>query len=172
MEPGDRAACTSSPTASGPITLYAYDTATRKVARLVENGGLDIKSASAGPDAIVYEQFGGLYLYDLKGGKRASAWPCASRPTSAACGRSTRRSAARVSNYALSPTGARAVFEARGEILTVPAEKGDVRNLTNTSGVADRDPGLVAGRHAGSRTSRTSRASTRCTCASRPGAAR
>ena len=38
------------------------------------------------------------------------------------------------------PTGARAVFEARGEILTVPAEKGDIRNLTNTPAVAERDP--------------------------------
>jgi tricorn protease len=43
-------------------------------------------------------------------------------------------------NSALSPTGARALFEARGEIITVPAEKGDVRNLTNTTSVADRDP--------------------------------
>jgi Tol biopolymer transport system component len=43
-------------------------------------------------------------------------------------------------NPGISPTGVRAVFEARGEILTVPADKGDVRNLTNTPGVADRDP--------------------------------
>jgi tricorn protease len=40
----------------------------------------------------------------------------------------------------ISPTGARALFEARGEIFTVPAEKGDVRDLTNTPGVAERDP--------------------------------
>ena len=40
----------------------------------------------------------------------------------------------------ISPTGARAVFEAHGEILTVPAEKGDVRNLTNSPAVAERDP--------------------------------
>ncbi len=40
----------------------------------------------------------------------------------------------------LSPTGARAVMEARGEILTVPAEKGDIRNLTNSAGVNERDP--------------------------------
>jgi tricorn protease len=40
----------------------------------------------------------------------------------------------------LSPTGVRAVFEARGEILTVPVEKGDIRNLTNSPGVADRYP--------------------------------
>jgi tricorn protease len=41
---------------------------------------------------------------------------------------------------ALSPTGARAAFSARGEILTVPAEKGDFRNLTRSPGAADRDP--------------------------------
>ena len=48
--------------------------------------------------------------------------------------------ATRITNAELSPTGARAVFEARGEIFTVPAEKGDARNLTNTSGAAERDP--------------------------------
>ena len=45
-----------------------------------------------------------------------------------------------VLNIGISPTGARAVFEAHGEILTVPAEKGDVRNITNSPAVADRSP--------------------------------
>ena len=45
-----------------------------------------------------------------------------------------------IQNAGISPTGARAVFEARGEILTVPAEKGDIRNLTRSTGVAERDP--------------------------------
>ena len=40
----------------------------------------------------------------------------------------------------MSPNGARAVFAARGEIITVPAEKGDPRNLTNTPGVMEREP--------------------------------
>jgi tricorn protease len=53
---------------SGPITLFSYDLKTKKVDRLVKNEGLDIKSASAGPGAIVYEQFGGIYLFDLKAG--------------------------------------------------------------------------------------------------------
>src|SRR5204863_862956 len=43
-------------------------------------------------------------------------------------------------NAAISPSGARAAFEARTEIFTVPAEKGDARDLTNTPGVAERDP--------------------------------
>jgi len=45
-----------------------------------------------------------------------------------------------IRNVALSPTGARAVFEYRGEILTLPAEKGDARNLTNTVGAHERSP--------------------------------
>ncbi len=40
----------------------------------------------------------------------------------------------------ISPTGVRAVFEAHGEILTVPAEKGSFRNITNTPGTMERQP--------------------------------
>ena len=123
----------------GPVTLFAYDTAAKKVARILENNGLDIKSASAGPDAIVYEQFGGLYLLDLKGGKsrRVDVRVAADL---AGVRAKYEKVETHIANYALSPTGARAIFEARGEILSVPAEKGDVRNLTNSSGAADRDP--------------------------------
>jgi tricorn protease len=45
-----------------------------------------------------------------------------------------------IRNSALSPTGVRAAFEARGDIFTVPAEKGDYRNLTQSSGAHDRNP--------------------------------
>src|SRR5208282_457214 len=45
-----------------------------------------------------------------------------------------------IQNAGISPTGARAVFEAHGEILTVPVEHGDIRNLTNSPGAAERDP--------------------------------
>jgi tricorn protease len=124
---------------SGPITLFVYDTATKKVAQLIQNNGLDIKSASAGPDGIVYEQFGSLNIYDTKSGKTRpvnitiNGDMLSLRPKYEKVG-------TRVSNAAISPTGARAVFESRGEILSVPAEKGDARNLTNTTNVAERDP--------------------------------
>ncbi len=45
-----------------------------------------------------------------------------------------------VRDAAISPSGARAVFEYRGEIVTVPAKKGDPRNLTHTTGVHERSP--------------------------------
>ena len=123
----------------GPATIFSYDTATKKVTQALPNQGPDIKSAAAGPDAIVYEQFGSLNLYDLKSGKTKKVEVTINgdiasvRPKFEKIGN-------RILNAGLSPTGARALFEARGEILTVPAEKGDARNLTNTTGVAERDP--------------------------------
>ena len=47
-------------------------------------------------------------------------------------------------NPDISPSGKRAVFEARGEMFTIPAEHGVVRNLTRSSGVAERYPRVVA----------------------------
>jgi tricorn protease len=123
----------------GPFSLFSYDTASRKVSQIVRNDGYDIKSANAGPGAIVYEQFGSIHLLDLKTGKskqvdiRVSGDIASLRP-------SFEKLAAKISHANLSPTGARAVFEARGEVFTVPAEKGDVRNVTNTPGVAERTP--------------------------------
>ena len=123
----------------GAVTLYAYDTKTKAVTRAFENSGLDIKSASVGPGAIVYEQFGSINLYDLKSGKtnkvniRVAGDVVTVRPHYEKVG-------TRIANARLSPSGARAVFEARGEILTVPGEKGDIRNLTNTVAVMERDP--------------------------------
>ena len=123
----------------GPVTIFAYDTRTKKVRQVLENSGLDLKSLSAGPDALVYEQFGGIYTLDLKSEKvskveiHISGDLPATRPH-------FEKVADKIQNAAISPTGVRAVFEARGEILTVPAEKGDVRNLTRTTAVAERDP--------------------------------
>ena len=45
-----------------------------------------------------------------------------------------------IATAALSPTGKRALMEARGEVFTIPVEKGDARNLTRSAGVADRAP--------------------------------
>ncbi|WP_422927749.1 S41 family peptidase [Singulisphaera sp. PoT] len=123
----------------GPITLYSYDPASEKVERVVENKGLDIKSASAGPDAIVYEQFGSLHLFDPKSGK-STPFEVQVRGDLTAIRPRYEKVAKGIQAAAISPTGARAVFEARGEILTVPAEKGDIRNLTNSTGAAERDP--------------------------------
>lgn len=124
---------------NGPVTLFAYDTKSKSVKQVVENKGFDLKSVSAGPDGLVYEQFGGIFLFDPQTGKskkvdiRLNGDLPATRPH-------YDKVADKIQNAGISPTGARAVFEARGEILTAPAEKGDIRNLTRTTNVAERDP--------------------------------
>ena len=124
---------------SGPVTLFAYERKTRTVKQVIDNKGLDFKSLSAGPDALVYEQFGGIYIFNPSSGKSAKVDVRIAGDLP-----STRphyeKVADRIENAGISPSGARAVFEARGEIFTVPADKGDARNLTHTPRVAERDP--------------------------------
>ncbi len=124
---------------SGRFTLFEYDTKTKRVTQAVKNDGLDIKSAQAGPGAIVYEQFGEIKLFDLKSGKTSKVNITLNGDLASVRPR-YEKVANRISNVQLSATGARAVFEARGEIISVPADKGNARNLTNSPGVADRNP--------------------------------
>ena len=124
---------------NGPVTLFAYDTKTKAVKEVIANQGLDYKALSAGPDALVYEQFGGIYIFNPTSGKpakvdiRVAGDLPATRPH-------YEKVADKIRNAGISPSGMRAAFEARGEIFSVPAEKGDVRNLTHTPAVAERDP--------------------------------
>lgn len=123
----------------GPTTLFAFDPQANTVRRVLDPETNDIKSASATSDAIVYDRFGTLHLFDLATQKsrpipvKVTADLPGVRPKMEKVNKS-------IQHASLSPTGSRAVFEARGEILTVPAEKGDARNLTRTTGAADRDP--------------------------------
>jgi tricorn protease len=124
---------------NGAVSLFAYDTKAKSVKQVLENKGLDLKSLSGGPDALVYERFGGIHIFEPASGKATkveihiSGDLPATRPH-------YEKVADKMSNAGISPSGARAVFEARGEILTVPGEKGDVRNLTRTAKAAERDP--------------------------------
>ena len=123
----------------GPTTLYAYDTDTRQVRKLIDNTGFDITSASAGPGGIVYSQFGQLYIYDFATGATHPV------PVTVAGDLPQRRPyfadvADNIVSAALSPNGVRAAFEAHGDILTVPAKHGSIADLTHSPGVMDRDP--------------------------------
>ena len=124
---------------NGPMTLFRYDPAAKAVTELIKSAGPDIRAASAGPGAIVYEQFGRIGIYDLASGQ--------SHLLSITIEADLSEVRPHVQNVEheihagrISPTGVRAVFEAHGEILTVPSEKGDIRNLTRTPGAMDREP--------------------------------
>ncbi len=122
------------------VTLYSFDVRSKQVKEEINNRGLDLKSATEGTDgSIVYEQFGAINIFDTRTGKTSEVNITLTGDFPEVRPR-YEKVARNVLNVAVSPNGARAVFEARGEILTVPADKGNARNLTNTSGVAERDP--------------------------------
>ncbi|HZD03397.1 MAG TPA: hypothetical protein VE173_00720, partial [Longimicrobiales bacterium] len=100
----------------------------------------DVKSLGAGDGVVVYEQAGYLHVLDPATGDSHRIEVEAAGDLTWAEPRWEEVSANQLGNAGLSPTGKRAVFEYRGEIFTVPAEKGSWRNLTRSSGVADRYP--------------------------------
>src|SRR5208282_3251456 len=125
---------------NGPVSLFAYDTKTKQVSEALHSDGLDFKTASAGPDAIVIEQFGAIKLFDLQTHQARNITIHVAGDIEAVRPHFAKVDPKRIQNFNLSPTGARAVFEAWGEIFTVPTDKGDIRNVTHSPAVADRDP--------------------------------
>ena len=123
----------------GPMTLYRYDPKSKAVTKLINNTGKDISAASAGPGGIIYEQFGKIYIFDVASGK-GNQVPIDIEADLSEVRPHFQNVSREIRNAKISPSGVRAVFEAHGEILTVPAEKGDIRNLTRTPGVMDRTP--------------------------------
>ncbi|HXC21299.1 MAG TPA: hypothetical protein VNV13_07450, partial [Steroidobacteraceae bacterium] len=125
---------------NGAVSLFKYDTKTKQVQQVLDNHGLDLKTLSAGPDGLVYEQFGSLHLYDLKTGQEHAVPVIIGGDLPHLVAHLAPVPARAAENISLSPTGVRVVAEARGDIFTLPVEKGDTRNLTKTPGSAERDP--------------------------------
>jgi tricorn protease len=124
---------------NGAVSLFGFDPSTKALSEVVKNAGYDIESAKAGPGGIVYDQFGDIWLYDTAKGKAAKVDISISGDMPEVRPHFTDVSQ-EIHSPRISPTGVRALFEAHGEILTVPASKGDFRNLTNTPGAMERNP--------------------------------
>jgi tricorn protease len=126
----------------GVMNLYVYDLPGTALRQLTHYREYDVKWPSLGrgeTNAIIYENGGHLYTLDLKTEKATEV-----QVTVASDLTLTRPRFVKVekfiNSYSLSPSGARALIGARGEIFTVPSKKGDARNLTNTSGVRELWP--------------------------------
>lgn len=123
----------------GEFNLYSFDTKSKAIKQLTRHMDFPVLAASGGGGKIVYEQAGYLHLLDPANGQ--------SRKLSIGVTADLRETRPRwvrgpqyIRSASVSPTGARVAFEFRGEILTLPAEKGDARNLTNSVGTNDRSP--------------------------------
>jgi tricorn protease len=123
----------------GVSNVWSFEPKTKKLAQVTRFTDFDVKAIDAGPSTIVFEQGGSIHELDPKTG-RAAAVNITARGDFPWMMPRWEDVTSRMTNIALSPTGRRVVVEARGEIYTIPAEKGDVRNLTASSGSAERDP--------------------------------
>lgn len=129
---------------SGSVSLFKYDTGSKQVSSIAaaKTSGphFDLKSMQAGPDALVYEQFGSVHLVNPSSGEDTIVPIHVHGELPHLTPHLATLPPEEIQNASISPTGARAVFEAHGEIFTVPGEKGDTRNLTNTPATAERNP--------------------------------
>ncbi len=123
----------------GAMNLYRHDLATKRARKVTDYKEYDIKWPSLGPDAIVYENGGQLYAYELESGQ-AKNIPVTVASDSIAARPDIRPVANLVRGFSLSPSGVRALFSARGEVFTLPAEHGSPRNLTDSPGVHEISP--------------------------------
>jgi len=123
----------------GVSNVWSFDTKSRKLSQVTKFTDFDVKSLDAGAGVVVFEQAGYLHEYDPATGraKQLAISAVGDFPWMMAQWKDV---SSRITSLALSTTGKRAAVEARGEIFTIPAEKGDVRNLTNSSGSAEIAP--------------------------------
>lgn len=123
----------------GVANVWSYDTKSKKLSQSTRFSDFDVKSMDSGAGTVVFEQAGYIHELDPRSGKEKIVNITAAGDFPWMMPRWVDVTS-RMTNLALSPTGKRIVVEARGEVFTIPAEKGDVRNLSNSSGSAERDP--------------------------------
>lgn len=121
------------------LNLWVYETDTKKTRQVTDFTEFDVKWPSLGPEDIVFENDGRLYLMSLR--DETVSEVSVKVPYDLPEVRPRQEDLTEnITDMSISPNGKRALFGARGEVLTVPAGEGSVRNLTNTSGIAERFP--------------------------------
>jgi tricorn protease len=122
----------------GTLNLYRYDLASQAVTRLTQSSSADVRwPSSDNRGRIVYELDGALHVFETQ--SRADKELAVFVPDDGVARRPSRTSAEKqVEDFALSPKGERALFVARGDVFTVPIEKGPTRNLTHSSSAHDK----------------------------------
>ncbi|MCD6379739.1 PD40 domain-containing protein [bacterium] len=121
------------------MNIYCLDRSSGQIRKVTDHTDYDVKWPSLGDSAIVYENAGYLYVLNLETEKTKKI--SVEVPAELTMKRPHYVNASRMIRYfGISGEGNRAAFGARGDIFTVPAKKGEPRNLTATSGTRERCP--------------------------------
>jgi tricorn protease len=137
MWSGDRIYFVSDRDEAKRVNLYVYDLASKATRKLTDFTEFDIKFPSLGPNHIVFENGGFIYLFDLASEKTTRVPVIIADDMVSGRGKVVKVER-NVTNYEIGPDGQRALFGARGDIFTVPAKYGNTRNLTRTPGIHER----------------------------------
>ncbi len=120
------------------MNLFVYDTETKQTSKITEYKDYDIKFPSLGKDAIVYENGGFIYRFDLntQQAKKINIYIHNDLLT----GRQELKDVSgSISGISMSPDAERLVVSSRGELFNVPAKEGITRNITQSGGAHDRN---------------------------------
>lgn len=120
--------------------VWSYNPKTKEQKQITHHKDFDVKNLSASNGVLVYEQGARLHSIDLATGQMKDLVINVNGDENWGRARWNDVRSTSLTNASLSPTGKRALFETRGDIFTVPKEKGDWRNITRSTGVADRYP--------------------------------
>ncbi|WP_435416019.1 S41 family peptidase [Polaribacter aestuariivivens] len=120
--------------------IWSYNLKTNKETQITFHKKFDVKNLDANKNGIVYEQGGFLHFLKPDTKETNQIVITVKGDLNYSRTRWMDVSGRNLTNPNVSPNGKRAIFEYRGEIFTVPKENGTWRNLTNSSGVADRSP--------------------------------
>lgn len=118
------------------LNLYVYDFDTRSTRKVTHFNDYDVMRPSRGQGGIVFENGGAIYYMDVATEKAEKIVIEVNNDRRNA--RPMYKDASKfVDSWYLSPSGKRALFTARGDLFTVPAEHGDIRNITNTPAIRE-----------------------------------
>jgi tricorn protease len=138
MWAGERIYYASDRDANVRMNLFVTDLQDNTTRQLTTFKDFDIKFPSLGDKAIVFEQGGWIWRFDLADEKLTRV-PIFIHEDEATARGSVLDVSKSVTNYEIAPDGKRALFGARGDVFTVPAQSGPTRNLTRTPGVHERN---------------------------------
>src|SRR5690606_4638373 len=124
----------------GKLNIWAWDEATGEHRQVTFHDEYDVKYPSLGPDRIVYENGGWLYVLDVtQAAPEPRRLPVGVHSDNVWARPALRNVDAWLRGADISPDGNRVVAAARGDLFSLPAEKGPVVNLTATAGVRERE---------------------------------
>jgi tricorn protease len=121
------------------MNLWKYDLANKSYTQLTKFTDYDVHYPSLGPDDIVFEAGGKLFLYSISTQKQKEV-PVNVITDKALLKPKVETVDKLIQGLAISPDGNRVLVQARGDIFSVPAENGFVKDMTRTSGAAERYP--------------------------------